>query len=185
MLIFTVGNLFNSKAQTLVNTVNCAGVMGKGVALEFKKRFPEMFEEYHTQCLNGRVMPGVLIVYKKSNPWVLNFPTKEHWKGKSKLTYINQGLQALKTNYQVWNITSLAMPALGCGLGGLDWQDVRPLIEKYLADVEMDIEVYEPGSSVTKKEEDPKFYSVDLFGKPVPPPEKKKKTKRRRRSSLE
>lgn len=175
MLRFVKGNLFESKAQTLVNTVNCRGVMGKGVAFEFKKRFPEMYEDYRKNCKQSKVQLGELTFYDNTTPWVINFPTKYHWKSNSKLNDIETGLKELVRNYKDWEITSLAMPALGCGHGGLDWGDVRPLIEQHLGDLDIDIEVYEPGSKIEEPEE-PQYYKENLFGDPVT----QKKSKQRK-----
>ena len=147
MLKFTCGNLFKSKAQTLVNTVNVVGVMGKGIALAFKKRYPEMFEEYRQRCNDDHLDIGKLHLYKASDHWILNFPTKHHYRGKSRLEYIEAGLCTLRDNYAEWGITSIAMPALGCGLGGLNWSEVRALIEDYLRNLPIEIEIYEPGST--------------------------------------
>ncbi len=147
MLRFVSGNLFDSKAQALVNTVNCVGVMGKGIALEFKHRFPEMFEDYRHRCENEEIQPGVLTIYKDREPWVINFPTKRHWRGDSRIEDIEAGLIALVGHIKEWGLHSLALPALGCGHGGLNWSEVRPLIDRYLADLPIDIEVYEPSST--------------------------------------
>jgi O-acetyl-ADP-ribose deacetylase (regulator of RNase III) len=177
MIDYLKGNLFESKAQVLVNTVNCFGIMGKGVALAFKKKYPEMYEHYRMQCKLGRVKPGELTLYRDTVPWVINFPTKRHWKGKSRLEYIEQGLQFFVNQYKDWEITSLAMPALGCGHGGLNWDDVKLLIEKHLGDLDIDIEVFEPGSELTEPVE--QDLMPDLFGNMVEPPSVKKKSKRR------
>lgn len=188
MITFIRGNLFESKAQTLVNTVNCVGVMGKGVALSFKKKFPEMYKDYRKLCHDGKMNPGKLTLYKETTPWVLNFPTKRHWRANSKIEDIELGLIKLAKRYQEWGIKSLAMPALGCGYGGLNWEDVRPLIEKYLSDLEIDIEVYEPGSQAIWIENEPESKSetdsgliTDLFGNLVPDPTKTSKNKKRGR----
>jgi O-acetyl-ADP-ribose deacetylase (regulator of RNase III) len=183
MLQFVSGDLFASKAQTLVNTVNCAGVMGKGVALAFKKRYPNMYEEYRRQCEQGEIRPGVLKLFKDTHPWVLNFPTKRHWRARSRLDDIEAGLKVLRENYKDWGVTSLAMPALGCGHGGLDWSDVRPLIERYLGDVDIEIEVYEPGSqaSLPKEMQAEEYEQKPLFGDgQVEPPKPKRKSRRKR-----
>jgi O-acetyl-ADP-ribose deacetylase (regulator of RNase III) len=123
MVRVLIGDLFSSEAQTLVNTVNCVGVMGKGVALEFKARFPEMYAHYVRRCAAGQVRLGEPYVYRHLlPPWVLNFPTKDHWRSVSRLSDIVQGLEHLKANYKAWGITSLAVPPLGCGQGQLDWK---------------------------------------------------------------
>jgi O-acetyl-ADP-ribose deacetylase (regulator of RNase III) len=169
MLRFVSGNLFDSKAQALVNTVNCVGVMGKGVALVFRERFPEMFEDYRQQCERLEVRPGVLTIYKDTKPWVITFPTKRHWRGNSRIQDIEAGLATLVERTREWDLRSLALPALGCGNGGLDWADVRPLIERYLTDLDIDIEVYEPPSASPAQAESDRQTAgpVDLFGEPL------------------
>ena len=139
------GNLFESTSQTLVNTVNCYGVMGRGIALEFKNRFPEMFELYSEFCEKGNIKPGILQIWNKSNPWVLNFPTKKHWRNPSKIEYIEAGLQKFTENYLEKGISSIAFPQLGCSLGGLQWEkEVKPLMYHYLEPLNnLDVEIYE------------------------------------------
>lgn len=187
MIRYLKGNLFDSNAQTLVNTVNCVGVMGKGVALLFKKRFPEMYEDYHQQCKLGNIRPGVLTIYKASLPWVLNFPTKRHWKSPSHIEDIDLGLREFVRQYKEWGITSIAFPALGCGQGGLDWALVKPLIEKHLGCLDITIEVYEPGSEIIpaeypqSEEENDKELVKDLFGDLVEPPKAKSTSKKRKK----
>jgi len=166
MLQFTQGNLFESHAQTLVNTVNCAGVMGKGVALVFRERYPAMYEDYRRRCENGEIQPGVLTLYKDSRPWILNFPTKRHWRARSRLEDVEAGLKELALRCEEWGITSLGMPALGCGHGGLEWADVRALIQEHLGGLGIEIEVYEPGSEIVAPVTEV-GYESDLFGNPV------------------
>lgn len=140
-----IGNLFSSDAQTLVNTVNCVGVMGKGVAAEFKKRFPSMFTDYAARCARGEVRIGKPYVYRElSGPVILNFPTKQHWRAASRLTDVEAGLDYLVEHYKAWELTSLAMPPLGCGNGGLAWEQVGPLIYQKLAHLDLDVELYAP-----------------------------------------
>jgi O-acetyl-ADP-ribose deacetylase (regulator of RNase III)/uncharacterized protein YwgA len=140
-----IGDLFTSKAQTLVNTVNCVGVMGKGVALEFKRRYPAMFDDYVDRCRRGALKPGEPYVFEDvSGSRVLNFPTKDHWRSPSRLADVERGLDRLADHHAEWGITSLAMPPLGCGNGGLSWSDVGPLIRRKLADMPFDVEVYAP-----------------------------------------
>jgi O-acetyl-ADP-ribose deacetylase (regulator of RNase III) len=171
MINYRMGDLFESNAQTLVNTVNCVGVMGKGVALAFKKRFPAMFEDYKEKCHAGEVEPGKLSLYNNFEPWILNFPTKRHWKARSRIEHIELGLVELADKYEQWGITSIAMPALGCGHGGLDWKDVKALIEKYLSVLPIDIIVYEPGSKASmpekkvKEKNQPTLFDVDKYEK--------------------
>jgi O-acetyl-ADP-ribose deacetylase (regulator of RNase III) len=147
MLIFEKGNLFDSKCQVLVNTVNCIGVMGKGIALEFKRRYPKMFLHYKRLCDLSLIHPGVLYIYRDETPWVINFPTKEDWRNNSKLEYIEKGLITLVHMIDEYKITSIAIPALGCSNGKLNWKDVKQLIETYLSHESLQnvcIEVYEP-----------------------------------------
>ena len=133
MIVYVSGNLFESPAQVLVNTVNTVGVMGKGIAKEFKKIYPKMFEQYRELCENQKFSIGQLWLYKTSNKWILNFPTKKHWRFPSKTEYIEEGLKKFKTVYSKWNIHSIAFPPLGCGNGELNFEkQVRPLLEKYL-----------------------------------------------------
>lgn len=133
MIIKTYGNICDSTAQVIVNPVNLVGVMGKGLALEFKQKYPEMYKEYRCLCLNGQLKDMGLHLYKKSTPWILNFLTKFHWRNPSDLELIEQGLIVLAKNYQEWGIHSIIFPKIGCGLGGLDWnRQVKPLIEKYM-----------------------------------------------------
>ena len=145
MVRILVGDLFASKAQTLVNTVNCVGVMGKGVALEFKKRFPEMFEDYVKRCRAGLVKLGEPYLYRNLvGPWILNFPTKHHWRSVSSLSSIVQGLRYLVAHYKEWGITSLAVPPLGCGHGQLEWRVVGPTLYRYLNSMDIPVELYAP-----------------------------------------
>ena len=145
MIKVLTGNLFDSKAQTLVNTVNCVGVMGKGIALEFKKRFPEMFKDYVSRCESGQVKLGQPYVYKPLiPPWVLNFPTKDHWRSMAKLNDIVHGLEYLLQHYKEWEIESLAVPPLGCGQGQLEWRIVGPTLYRYLKRMDITVELYAP-----------------------------------------
>ena len=140
-----VGDILQSKAQTLINTVNCVGVMGKGIALEFKKRFPEMFEDYRQRCERGQVRPGVPYLYRSlMSPQIVNFPTKDHWKSVSRIEDIEKGLEYLLSQYREWEITSLAVPPLGCGNGQLEWRAVGPLIYRYARQMSVAIELYAP-----------------------------------------
>ncbi len=144
-MIVKIGNIFESKAQTLVNTVNCVGVMGKGVALEFKKRYPAMFQEYVSLCKKGEVLPGKPYYYSDlSGVSIINFPTKNHWRSPSKLSYIVDGLIWFRDHYQQYKIQSVAFPPLGCGNGGLSWELVGPLMYRMLKDIPIEIEIYAP-----------------------------------------
>jgi len=140
-----IGDLFASQAQTLVNTVNCVGVMGKGVALEFKKRFPRMARDYADRCARGEVRLGEPYFHvDDAGVRIINFPTKNHWRSPSRLSDIERGLDYLANHAIEWGITSLALPPLGCGNGGLAWSEVGPLIHAKLRRLPIDIEVYAP-----------------------------------------
>ncbi len=139
------GDIFKSKAQTLVNTVNCVGVMGKGIALGFRKRFPAMHDDYVQRCERGEVKLGRPYLYRQDNDcWILNFPTKDHWRSVSKLADVEAGLQHLEANYRQWGIESIAVPPLGSGLGGLEWQVVGPTLYQHLSQLDVLVELYVP-----------------------------------------
>jgi O-acetyl-ADP-ribose deacetylase (regulator of RNase III)/uncharacterized protein YwgA len=139
------GNLLDSKAQTLVNTVNCVGVMGKGIALEFKNHFPKMYQDYLDKCKRGDVKLGRPYLYRgDGEPWILNFPTKDHWRSVSRIKDIEKGLQYLADNYKQWGIQSLAVPPLGCGHGQLEWKVVGRTLYRYLSRMEIPVELYAP-----------------------------------------
>lgn len=149
MITFKSGDILNEHAEALVNTVNCVGIMGRGIALQFKKRFPQNFKAYELECKHGRLHPGTMFIHQVSqttNPkFIINFPTKRHWKGKSHLKDIEVGLQDLLTQIQRYEIKSVAIPPLGCGLGGLDWNVVKPMILKSLMTLDdVEIVVFEP-----------------------------------------
>lgn len=140
-----IADIFKSKAQTLVNTVNCVGIMGKGLALEFKNRFPDMFRDYLARCQRGEVKLGRPYLFKSLiPPWILLFPTKQDWRSVSKLSDIEAGLCYLESNYKEWGITSIAVPPLGCGLGELEWTVVGPTLYRHLAKLEIPVELYPP-----------------------------------------
>lgn len=151
MIRFTKGNILEADVEALVNTVNTVGVMGKGVALMFKEAFPENFRLYAAACERGEVVVGSVFVTEVPNRltggprWILNFPTKRHWRGKTRIEWVEDGLQDLRRVIEERGIRSVAIPPLGCGQGGLRWQDVRPLIEAELAGLPgVDVYVYEP-----------------------------------------
>ena len=147
-----IGNMFDSSMKTLVNTVNCVGVMGKGVALEFKKRFPEMYKEYARLCDQKQVLPGKPYFYQDlCGTSILVFPTKDHWRSPSKLKYIVDGLDWFVQNYQNYNITSIAFPPLGCGNGGLTWDVVGPIMYEKLYSLPIDVEIYAPYGTKTEQ----------------------------------
>ncbi len=140
-----IGDLLKAEAQTLVNTVNCVGTMGKGIALEFKRQFPEMYEDYVRRCEAGEVRLGEPYLYRHLfPPWVLNFPTKQDWRSVSRLADIVRGLEYLEKGYREWGITSLAVPPLGCGSGGLEWRVVGPTLYRYLDALNIPVYLYAP-----------------------------------------
>lgn len=132
MIELTQGDILNADTEALVNTVNCVGIMGRGIALQFKKAFPENFQAYEAACKVGQVQPGKMFVYDLNrlyNPrFIINFPTKRHWRNNSRMEDIQAGLTDLIQVVQRYHIQSIAIPPLGCGLGGLRWDDVKPLI---------------------------------------------------------
>ena len=147
MLTALSGDLFTSRAQTLVNTVNCVGVMGKGIALEFKKRYPAMFEDYVMRCRLKQVRLGEPYLFRDlGEPMIVNFPTKGHWRSPSRLEDIDEGLEYFVKHAADWGVTSVAFPPLGCGNGGLAWAEVEPLIYRRLRGLPMEIEIYAPCS---------------------------------------
>ena len=148
MVTFVHGNIFESSAQVITNPVNCVGVMGAGLALLFKNKFPAMFEDYKVLCKNKSVIPGKPYLWENDQVQVLNFPTKRHWQDQSLLKDIEDGLQYLASHYEEMGLQSLALPPLGCGLGGLNWPDVRSLIEKHLGPLsDLEVYVYEPNDA--------------------------------------
>ena len=136
------GNIFTSSAQTLVNTVNCVGVMGAGLALECRLRYPEMFKRYAEICDRKQLDVGMLWLYKAPGRWVLNFPTKKHWKDPSLERYLHLGLQKFVDTYRQQGIESVAFPLLGAQSGGLDGEKVEELMLGYLQDVAIPVEIY-------------------------------------------
>ena len=163
MICYRNGNLLESDMQTLVNTVNCVGVMGKGIALAFKNRYPAMYRDYEIRCRRGEVIPGVPYRYPDMPPStqlsldlvnrgregdsqqvILNFPTKDHWRAKSKREFVVRGLEYVRDNYERWGIQSIAFPALGCGNGGLDWLEIGPLMRDYLTELDIPVEICVP-----------------------------------------
>jgi len=145
MITVRIGDIFESNAQTLVNTVNCVGIMGKGIALEFKKRFPDVFQEYVQLCKLGKMKLGQPYLHKRlTPPWVLSFPTKDHWRSVSRLQDIVAGLQCLQRHYRDWGITSLAVPPLGCGQGQLEWRVVGPTLYRHLKQLDIPVDLFAP-----------------------------------------
>lgn len=145
MINVMIGDMFQSQATTIVNTINCVGVMGKGVAAEFKKRFPQMFSDYVARCAAKEVRLGEPYLYQDMlGTSVINFPTKGHWRSPSKLDDVVRGLDYLLAHAAQWNLTSLAIPPLGCGNGGLDWALVGPIMYQKLLTLGIPVEIYAP-----------------------------------------
>ena len=149
MIDLVTGNILEADVDALVNAVNCVGVMGKGLALQFKKRFPDVFRSYEKACRAGRVEPGRMHVVERASDarprFIVNFPTKRHWRDPSRMEDIESGLEALVDELRTRRIRSVAIPALGCGLGGLDWSDVRPRIERGLSPLaDVNVLLFEP-----------------------------------------
>jgi O-acetyl-ADP-ribose deacetylase (regulator of RNase III) len=152
MIEFRTGDILRTDAEALVNTVNCVGIMGRGVALQFKNDFPENFKAYKAACDHGELQPGKMFVFETgtlTNPkFIINFPTKRHWRGKSRLEDIDSGLDALVEEIRNRGIRSIAIPPLGSGLGGLNWADVRPRIEAALRGINnLNAIVFEPNAA--------------------------------------
>lgn len=149
MIEYKTGDMFDANVEAIVNTVNCVGVMGRGIALQFKKRFPNNFKVYEDACAHKEIVPGKMLVYETEsmmNPkYIINFPTKRHWRGASRIEDIETGLAALANVIRERRITSIAIPPLGCGLGGLDWDSVREKMELVLGSLtDVQIEIYTP-----------------------------------------
>jgi O-acetyl-ADP-ribose deacetylase (regulator of RNase III) len=142
MLMYRRTSILESNAQTVVNTVNCVGVMGKGLAQAFKKRDPKMFRAYEKICDQKLLEPGKLWLWR-GNKWILNFPTKLHWRNPSKISWIEAGLEKFVTAYEEQGITEVSFPLLGCGNGGLDWNDVRPVMEYYLSNLPIPVYIHD------------------------------------------
>ena len=142
MIQYIEGDLFQSPAQVIVNTVNTVGVMGRGIALSFKERYPDMFVRYRACCEKKQLTIGKLMLFYEPDHWVLLFPTKENWRNPSKIEYIEQGLMKFVNTYAEKNISSIAFPRLGCGNGELSWDDVRPLMERYLKPLPINTYIY-------------------------------------------
>lgn len=152
MITYHKGDITLADVEAIVNTVNCVGFMGRGIALQFRKAFPENFKEYEIACKRGEVEPGRMFVHETgqmTNPrLIINFPTKRHWKGNSRIEDVEAGLIDLIAVIKQHHIRSVAIPPLGCGLGGLDWNDVRPRIQAALSQLpEVDAVVFEPAGA--------------------------------------
>lgn len=156
MISYTKGDILQSPAQVITNPVNCVGVMGKGLASQFKTKYPALFQDYSKRCANGDVKPGQPYLFENDEVQVLNFPTKRDWRNPSLLEDIENGLKFLAEHYRAMGIYTLALPPLGCGLGGLKWNDVKSLIEKHLGELpDLEVFVYAPDTA------DYKFISSD------------------------
>ena len=164
MITFEVGNLLESDAQALVNTVNTEGVMGKGIALQFKEAFPANYDIYRRACKSGNFKVGEVLITQENNllgdkKYIVNFPTKTTWRKPSEYSYIGLGLHALKKKIEELHIMSIAIPPLGSNNGGLDWQKVKEMITQVLANMDCDIRLYEPSNAIIErmKAEKPKM----------------------------
>ena len=149
MIRFTTGDIFAQPVDAIVNPVNCVGVMGRGLARQFKHRYPDAFIAYRDACARGQVLPGRMFLFDTGGGrprWIVHFPTKRHWRNASAIGDIDAGLRDLAAAIPRHGITSLAIPPLGCGLGGLDWRDVQPLLTQRLAGAACAITVLEPSS---------------------------------------
>ena len=148
MIRYVTGDLLAADSEALVNSVNCVGVMGRGVALAFKRTFPDNYKAYRTACDGGELQPGRMFVFETDELMprlIINFPTKRHWRARSRLADIDAGLSALVAEIERHRIHSIALPPLGCGLGGLEWTEVRPRIHRALGGVKnLDTLVFEP-----------------------------------------
>ena len=157
MIELVRGDILDADAEALVNTVNCVGIMGRGIALQFRKAFPENYKVYKAVCDRKKLHPGIMLVHdlnRFENPrYIINFPTKRHWKGKSKIEDIQSGLDALVDAVHDRKIHSIAIPPLGCGLGGLNWNQIRPMIQEAFADMpNVHVLVYEPAGAPAAEE---------------------------------
>lgn len=140
MIKFFEGTVFNTNSEAIVNTVNCDGFMGAGLALEFALRYPKMLEDYEQKCQNKQIKVGVLDTFREDNTLLINFPTKNSFKYPSQIKWVEDGLKYFVQNYEAYNIKTVAFPKLGCSNGGLDWNEVKNLMVSYLSDI--DITVY-------------------------------------------
>ncbi len=152
MLELTTGDILKADTEALVNTVNCVGVMGRGIALQFKKSYPDNFKAYATACRREKVQPGQMFVYETGwltcPYYIINFPTKRHWRGKTRISDIESGFKDLVRTIRVNDIRSVAIPPLGCGLGGLDWDEVRLCIESAMEQLtDVQVFIYELGGA--------------------------------------
>jgi len=157
MLEISEGNILKADVEAIVNTVNCVGVMGKGIALQFKQAYPDNFKAYYKACKQNKVIPGKMFIYDRGSIWnpkyIINFPTKRHWKGKSHIEDIKAGLKSLVEDVKSLGIKSIAIPPLGCGNGGLDWNHVRKVIESAFGkSSDVKVLLYEPKGALRPDE---------------------------------
>ncbi len=164
-LTLLTGNILESNSEALVNTVNCEGFMGKGLAYQFKKRFPETNKSYIKACNKGELKPGKLHIFKEDGKIIINFPTKDKWREKSKIEYIENGMKALNNFILKENIKSIAIPPLGSGNGGLKWEEVKEIILKYAYPLSktVNIEIYEPSLNYKAKIKQPPKLTLSHF----------------------
>ena len=156
------GNIFNSKAQALVNTVNCVGVMGKGIALEFRRRYPKMFKEYQGVCKKGELQPGQILPYREGEIWILNFAIKKDWKHPSEVKWIESCLKDFVSRYRDMDIKSAAFPWMGAMNGAIPIEIIKKVMREYLSNLtDVGIEVYEFDPDVS----DPLFEKLDIIAK--------------------
>lgn len=139
MIEYFDGTVFNTPAHAIVNTINCEGFMGAGLALEFALRYPNMYTDYKTKCNNKSIKTGLLDYYKENNVTIVNFPTKYSFKYPSNIKWIKEGLENFVKTYKTNNISSIAFPKLGCSNGGLNWNEVQKIMEQYLSDLNINV----------------------------------------------
>ena len=164
MITFETGDILSSSAQCLVNTVNCEGFMGKGIAYQFKEKFPENNKYYVSACKSGKFSVGNILFFIENNKIIANFPTKDKWREKSQYSYIENGLNSLLQGVVTKNISSIAIPPLGCGNGGLDWNRVKAMITEKFQNISVDVIIYEPSKYFTPKSiEIPKMTASHLI----------------------
>ena len=161
MLQFIHSSILESQAQTVVNTVNTVGVMGKGLAHAFREKYPQMFAAYKSLCDKKQFDVGQLWLWRGSNQWVLNYPTKKHWRNPSSIEYIEKGLEKFVANYEARGIREISFPRLGCGNGGLQWALVKPVMEKYLRNLPIQIYIHDFDMDIGAPE-----HKLALMGKP-------------------
>lgn len=163
MITYKKGNIFDSDADCIFNTVNCEGFMGKGIAYQFKLRFPENNRKYVEYCRAGKLRPGNVLPFIENGKTIINFPTKDKWRAPSKMQYITEGLDAFVRLLPNYNIKKAAIPPLGCGNGGLAWKDVKPVIEQKLRDCDINIELFEPSAGNYKSSSIEQMSVYDLL----------------------